>query len=355
MWKIHRYYLKEVTVSLLITFVVLFGVVLISLVYRGIQRAQGFGLLAAAKTTFFWTADTLPHLLPISLLFATVLTFARASQDREITAIRGAGISPRVAMTSALLVGVVCSLIGSWALHYAVPKAHFRKYRVIAESIRSVLLDTGMMTDKFQFGELVMTWERKNEADHWENVYIHLDRRHSGLGGPLPDGRVFLADEAWPEIDEESLTMVARGLRQPGADFGVPGETRISIDLRSITEPRRRDEDDKDLGSDQLLAEIYRGVHENPNGARFTVHRRGCWALLPCLFAPIGFCIGVMSRSRGRMLALVFSMVPVFVFYLTDFFSAKLVRVFDFPMLGWLPAVVLLVLGVPFCWRLLGQ
>ena len=95
MWKIHRYYLREVTVSALLTFLVLFGIVLIASVSRGIDRAQGGNLLSAALITFYWAADTFPHLLAISLLIATVLTFARASQDREITALRAAGISPR--------------------------------------------------------------------------------------------------------------------------------------------------------------------------------------------------------------------------------------------------------------------
>ena len=118
MWKLHRYYLREVTINSLLTFLVLFGIVLISVIYRGISQAQGFGIWAMAKTTMFMAADTIPHLLAISLLFATVMCFARASQDREITAIRSAGISPRVALTSALLVGIVFSLVASLAFHY---------------------------------------------------------------------------------------------------------------------------------------------------------------------------------------------------------------------------------------------
>ena len=91
----------------------LFGIVLAATVYRGIDRAQGGGLLDAALITFFWAADTLPHLLAMSLLIATVLTFARASQDREITALRAAGISPRVPVVAAMLVGIVYPSV-SW-------------------------------------------------------------------------------------------------------------------------------------------------------------------------------------------------------------------------------------------------
>ena len=99
MWRIHRYYLREVTLGSVLTFTVLFGIVLISTVPRGIKYAQGFRLVDALKVTLLWTVDAVPHLLPIALLFATVLTYARAGQDREITALRSAGISPRVAMT----------------------------------------------------------------------------------------------------------------------------------------------------------------------------------------------------------------------------------------------------------------
>ena len=114
MWRLHRYYLKELAVNAAITFLVLFAVVLISLVYRGIQRSQGGGLLDAAMITLFFALDALPHLLTISFLIATVVTYTRAAQARELVAIRAAGISPRVPMTAAVLVGLFLSVGASF-------------------------------------------------------------------------------------------------------------------------------------------------------------------------------------------------------------------------------------------------
>ena len=54
MWKLHRYYLRELVVNSAITFLVMFAVVLVSLVARGIQRSMGGGMLDAAKITLFW-------------------------------------------------------------------------------------------------------------------------------------------------------------------------------------------------------------------------------------------------------------------------------------------------------------
>ena len=75
--------------------------------------------------------------------------------------------------------------------------------------------------------------------------------------------------------------------------------------------------------------------------------------LMPFLLAPIGFCIGVLSRERGRVLALSFCMIPLALVYVSDFLGESALRVMPWTFMGWLPAMVILILGVPFCWRLL--
>lgn len=351
MWKLHRYYLRELATSATLTFIVLFGVVLLSTVNRGLEKAQGFQLLAAVWVMLFWAADTLPHLIAMSLLFGTVLTFARASQDREITAIRSAGLSPRAAMAPALLLGVAFSLFGAYMQHYTLPWIHFEKHHVVTAEIRNVMVRTGLVDDKMAFGSFVMTWDSQNEDGEWEDVLVKVGEGSSQ--SDLEPG-LWRADRATLGIERERDLLVLRffGLRQPPAGPKIK-EFQTSINLREISEGHRRSESDKDMSSDHLLAEVERGQHDNPNGARFTVHRRSCFAIMPFLFAPIGFCIGVLARDRGRVLALVFAMVPLALYYISDVVSAKLVRVVDWPPVAWLPAVVLTVLGAPFCWRLL--
>ena len=167
---------------------------------------------------------------------------------------------------------------------------------------------------------------------------------------------LFRAERASIHVHAESskISLNLESVRIPAADT-YKGNIQIAIDVRAIAEQSRRSERDKDLQSDMLLAEVKRGVRSKKGSevARYTVHRRACFALISFLLAPIGFCIGVLARERGRMLALVLAMAPVFVFYLADFLGAKLVRMWDFPLLGWLPAAVLIVIGGPFCWRLL--
>ena len=93
MWRLHRYYLRELAVNASVTFLVLFAIALVSFIYRGIQRAAGGTLTDALVITVLFALDSMQHLLTISFLLATVMTYTRAAQDRELVAIRAAGIS----------------------------------------------------------------------------------------------------------------------------------------------------------------------------------------------------------------------------------------------------------------------
>lgn len=356
MWKLHRYYLREVGGTSVLTFLVLFGIVLIAMVSRGIDRAQGGGLASAALITFLWTADTFPHLLTISLLVATVLTFARASQDREITAIRAAGISPRIPMVAAMIVGLAFSIVGSYAHHQLIPMAHYHKYRVLGQAMRNFILNSNMSGGKIAFGGFFLTYMNEDDEGNLHDVVILVgkDRGDEIAAQGFEAGKPIVADKAWLDLadDGETLTLNVLKPRDISGDVVLDGVVELTANMRKLAGTGRQ-EGDKDLSSHQLLAEVEREIHENPGGALFTVHRRACFALMPALLAPIGFCIGVMARARGRMIAVLFAMVPMLLFYGCVLLAGALVRVVDFPPIAWLPAVVVGALGFPFCWKLL--
>jgi lipopolysaccharide export LptBFGC system permease protein LptF len=291
----------------------------------------------------------------MSLLIGTVLVFARASQDREITAIRSAGISPRVPMTAALLVGVLFSLVGLYAMHQLIPAAHFHKYRVVAEVVRNVALNLGLQGDKIAHEGIVMTWRERAEGNHFKDVLVHALRGHLAReadGKPAARGKLYTAREAFFESDPRGETLKLRfvGLREPATGM-VVGDFAVSASARGLAEKGRRHDTDRDMSSDHLLAEVYRGVHPNANGARFTVNRRSCFALMPALLAPLAFAIGVAARDRGRMTALLFCLPPLVVFFGCDMLAQRLVQVLDVPLLGFLPVLVVGLLGLPFVWR----
>jgi lipopolysaccharide export LptBFGC system permease protein LptF len=361
MWRLHRYYLRELAINAGITFLVLFAIIFVSLVARGIQRSQGGGPWEAAIITLFWSLDAFPHLLPISLLLATVLTFARANQDRELVAIRSSGISPVLPMTSAMLLALVLAIIGSVAMHYVLPEVHFRKYRVVAEAVRNVItnmkLGTGNDRISIPGTDVVLTFaSREGQPGTGEDIVLNDGWIYWPRSKALDErivSPIFHVDRViipMPDEDSSALRIVLQGIRDPVGQLEIDQITP-SLPIRAISEQNRRDERDDDMVSSQLLSEVLRGVHSEPVGAIYTLYRRTCFALLPLLLAPIAFCIALFARDRGRAMALVFAMMPLLVFYIGDILGLRLMRTMEASWLGWLPAILLIALGTPFCWR----
>ena len=74
MWKLHRYYLKELGINFGITFVVMFAVVLVSLVTRGIQRSEGGGLLDALMMEDLYMAGSMLMILSLLGVMGTLVS-----------------------------------------------------------------------------------------------------------------------------------------------------------------------------------------------------------------------------------------------------------------------------------------
>ncbi len=349
MWRLHRYYLKELAINAGITFVVMFAIVLVSTVYRGIQRAQGGGLLDTALIIVFMALDAFPHLLTIAFLIATVLTFTRAAQDRELIAIRAAGISPRVPMAAAVMVGITLSVLGSFALHYVIPDVHYRKYRVIPDLARNLVIGLGLGSDRIQIPktDFVMTFGRQSGGDY-HDCTIYGPKPLAGTKSPI----IRVDRVSIPPVDEATdvLSIELHGVHDPIGGF-MSGGGRLAFSARELVGSRRREDSGDDLRSDQLLAEVMRGLQPESHEAVYTLFRRCCFALMPALLAPIGFCLAEFARERGRVFALALSLVPLALFYFGEVLGARLLLSTKNPWCGWLPVVLLAVVGVPLCWR----
>ena len=217
--------------------------------------------------------------------------------------------------------------------------------------MRNFIINTGMSGGTIALKGFFLSAESKDENGRFQQVVIKLAK---GQGGHLEGGTAHVAEEAWLDLspDKETLSLRLRNIRD-AAGNRLPDVLTISKNIRDLTEGNARHAGDKDLTSDQLLALVERDLHHNDGAARYTVHRRACFALMPALFAPIGFCIGVMARDRGRMTAVLFAMIPLLIFYASVMLAPALVRITSSPLFAWLPAAAVTVLGLPFCWRLL--
>lgn len=355
MWRLHRYYLKELAINFGITFLVMFAIVLVSLVTRGINRSEGGNLIDALLITVLFALDAFPHLLTIAFMVATVLTYTRAAQTRELTALRAAGLGPHVAMTPAIMVGLGLTVFASFANHYVIPDVHYRKYRVVADVVRNVFTNLKLGSDRIPILDTgyVMTFAEREGSSYLDcTIYCPPDKRIEDLQSPI----LRVARVSIPPIrpDSETIDIHLQGILDPIATQHGQGELEewtFHLSLHDIADRGRRSDRDEDLRSDQLLGEALRGAHPLPHEAVHALFRRCCFSLMPALLAPIGFCIAELMRFRGRVLALVAALVPLALFYVGEVAGARILKETLNPWSAWLPIVLLMAVGVPLCWR----
>ena len=325
MWRFHKYYSKDLLVNLSLTFVMLFGITLISLLAKGIWRAQGAGIIVALKITVLWSVDSIPHLLPISLLVGTVFTFGRAAADNEITALRMAGISPVRLMGSVLFVGALTSCFNTYLLNNLIPQVHYQKYRVVKDLVKLWMMNRRSTTNSMDFPGVAMHW-RKNEQNRYFDVVFKDKIDVSGQGMRRFEG---FAREAWlgPDVTRRHLMLklydvrIFRYSKEANGSLKSAGTLYkeflpISKSLEDILDSNRRHEGQKDVSTAQLVAEYARGGSQQPERTAWFIWERSLRGLASLLFALVGFPIGVLFRRAGRMTAFAVSLLPLAVYYL---------------------------------------
>ena len=138
MSKIVRHVLLQLiltlTVTLLgMTFVLVFGI----MVKEGVR--QGLGLGAIFRLLPYALPSALRFSVPASLLLAACSVYGRMSSDNEVIASKSLGISPRVILFPAVMLGVLVSLGMIWLNDVAITWGAAGMQTVIAESVEEVV------------------------------------------------------------------------------------------------------------------------------------------------------------------------------------------------------------------------
>ncbi len=184
---LHRYLLKEVLATLLLTVGVFTAVLLmgnamkevLALVVRGQASLAGVGQAFVLLIPF-----VISFSLPMGLLTAMLLVFGRLSADQELTATRAGGVSLLSLVAPVLLLAVVFSSISAWINLSVAPRCRTAYKELVydlALSNPAKLLSANTFVTEVP-GYVIYIGELEPSADehHWRMKSILLNRIENG-------------------------------------------------------------------------------------------------------------------------------------------------------------------------------
>lgn len=326
----------------------------------------GVGLWTVLKLMTYILAATLAISIPISLLFAILLSFGRMSADMEFTALKAGGISLPSLFKPILALGLALSFVMLLFNELLLPRANLGYKILFFEIVRNrsnVLVQEGTYVRDFE-GFILHVGHKEKSGGRLEEVTLFLlpqgqtplqvvTARWGRLISDPTSFRVYL------ELHQGSLQSVSRTdplqLTQLFFDTDV-----IDIDihgqLRQAQGLERRPEE-------MTIAEIRSGIGQmKPDSPD-----RWAWAVVmqkklaipfACLaFALIGCPLGTLVRRGGRLLGFVFALGLILDYYLLLSFgetygsNGRLS-----PLLAmWLPNAQLCGIGLILTWMVLRE
>lgn len=144
------------------------------------------------------TAWMLALSIPMSVLVASLMAFGRMSSDREIDAMRAAGMHPASMILPSLVCAVLVSLALVWFNNKVLPEANFRAASLredISRKRPSVMLEPRTMIQDFE-GFRIWIQDVDPVTDSLRDILIHQLERNGGPPTVITarSGAVVLAD-----------------------------------------------------------------------------------------------------------------------------------------------------------------
>ena len=182
---IHKLVLKSFLGPLVVTFFIVFFVLMMNFIWRYIDELTGKGLDAAViiELLFYATINMIPLGLPLAMLLAAIMTMGNLGENFELQAMKSAGMSLMRIMKPLIGVAIVMSIASFFVINNLVPYA-YKKSRSILYDInrqKQVLeFQDGLFFNGIDENLSIRVEHQDPETGLLNNILIYDNRQSAG-------------------------------------------------------------------------------------------------------------------------------------------------------------------------------
>lgn len=333
---LHRYLLREVLATLVLTvavftFILLLGNLLRQVLALLVNRQASLGVVIHAVLLLI--PFVMVFALPMGMLTATLLVFGRFSADQELTAVRAGGISLLALSTPILLLAAVLCLVSGWFTLKVAPECRVAYKRLLAnygmERAAGLLSANQFIKD---FPPYII-YVGKVDGDQLKNLLIYQMATNEP---PATTGtnRLRTLEEAAPRIDRilsAPTATLSANLTNHEISLHLPQVEVIQVsswqpgtfwDITLTLKPKESNAgaqrvEISDMTGTQLLTLYYdyRRQGVDPTPVSVQLHREVAFSFACLGFTLIGIPLGIRAHRRETSAGVGLALVLVLIYY----------------------------------------
>jgi lipopolysaccharide export system permease protein len=299
----------------------------------------------------------LPIILPMSLLFAVLLTYSRLSADSEIVAFKALGYSPMVLAAPAIFFSLVISLVSAQTLFELGPRARLKVDSLLGQIGNQKIISTiqeGTFSENF-FDLVLYTNLIDKDKKKLYDLFIYDKRnKKNPVAIIAKEGEIFT--ESNTENQSAEILLTNGNIYR----LGEASHTKVKFATYSlnISSPviSRKSEKDADAFTlnqiDDLLKDT--GLSETQR-IEFSSEYHGRWAIaISCLlFGFLGASVGSQTNRRSSSSSgFILSVICIISYWILYVVATTLSKKMIAPpfVLIWIPNTIFLFVTI-WAWR----
>jgi lipopolysaccharide export system permease protein len=348
-----QYIFFEMIPSLILGVLVFIFILLMAqaLRYTEFVLIHGVGLDVVGQIVMYLSISFLPALLPMSLLFAVLMTYGRLSNDSEIVAMKASGMSMVSISLPAVLLSAVVTLISAQTSFHLAPWGN-RQFELlvtkVAQTKASVTIREGTFSEGF-FDKVVYANEVNSKTGELKDVFIY-DETQGAIPLTIIAKRGQIVQD--PQMPNSVLIRLFDG------DIHRKSETHTKIKFDSydirMTDPIKNENRQKSAPSltiDEISSALKKDKlpEEEERTLKAEFHKRWAISIVCMIFGMLGVGLGTTTNRRsqkaGGMILCLGVVVSYWIIYVT---AEGLARNGQVPpaLAIWAPNFIFLILTI---------
>lgn len=320
--------------------------------------SKGVGLWAVLKVFAHLLPSFLVLTLPIAGIIASITAFGRLSLDKELVAMRAAGLSLLRLTRPVLLFALLVFGLTLWLAQWGQPWSSVNLKKVALNLLRDQLV---LALDRGSFNEPIpkmMIYVSDKGAEPSEGGIFISDERNAD------DPRIIVARHYQVLIDASTEQVALR--LQDGVIHSKPDEADqyqlasfSSYDLKlSLTQSGYASTEDRPT-YDQLVARLNQSQWRDPQALRrlMEYYKDLAFPTASLILCILGVPVGIVSKRSGRIGGFAVGVVVIIVYYVLNVTCEFLVTTTMIsPFAGaWLPNGIVLLVTLMWFYRMSKQ